>query len=105
MKWIINVAYENNDNKHYEMFKRRMLRSGIKGIKESDFDDKHFSFKHLCREPKDVFDYFYLLNPVNKMDDIYNDAAVSIVRGNAVRGRRPWGKDKDKDAVKKDIVK
>lgn len=101
MKWTINVQYENNDNKHYEMFKRRMLRSGIKGIKETDFDDKRCSFTHACKEPKDVFDYFYLLNPVNSMDDIYRDAAVNIVRGNIVR-RRPWDKDK---ATKKDTVK
>lgn len=63
----------------YEEFKRRMLRSGIKGCKLANFADKHLTFYHVCNKPVEVFEYFYVLNPVAG-DDILNNADTSIRR-------------------------
>lgn len=106
MKWTINVRYDGNDEnatKKFEIFRDRMLRSGVPGIKGTDFDVKHLTFTHICNEPKEVFDFFYLLNPVNGSDDIYEGSQVSIIRGGKAReGRYPWGKS-DKSQKKQGI--
>lgn len=84
-KWAIYVNFnvKGVDRRmaetKYEEFKRRMLRSGIKGCKLANFSDKHLTFYHVCNKPVEVFEYFYALNPVAG-DDILNDADTSIRR-------------------------
>ena len=103
MKWKINVRFMDNAAEEFETFRQRMLRSGVKGLKASEFDSKKLIFTHTCDEPKDVFDFFWLLNPINSSDDIYDKSWVTIVRGDAPReGRYPWGKS-DKSQKKQGI--
>lgn len=101
-KWEISVRFDVKgvDKKvaesRYETFKRRMLRSGIKGCKLANFSDKHMAFYRICNKPVEVFEYFYALNPVAG-DDILNDAEV-IIRRQRVAGKRPWGKLLDRSS-------
>lgn len=84
-KWTIYVNFnvKGVDRKmaetKYEEFKRRMLRSGIKGCKLVNFSDKHLTFYHVCNKPVEVLEYFYALNPVAG-DDILDNTDTSIRR-------------------------
>lgn len=99
-KWAIYVNFnvKGVDRRmaetKYEEFKRRMLRSGIKGCKLANFADKHLTFYHVCNKPVEVFEYFYVLNPVAG-DDILNNVNVTIER-QKVAGRYKWGKITDR---------
>lgn len=79
-KWAVQVLF--HDDKNYEEFRRRVLRS-VSSAKPRDFNDKQKGFYHICKKPGEVLEYFYVLNPMPG-EDILQDTKVTISRTGVV---------------------
>lgn len=72
-KWTIEVRFVRTsygsdkeavekDRIVYQEFKDRLI-STVKYANEKDFDDKDWRYFHVCKDAKEVLEYFYFMNP------------------------------------------